>query len=179
MLWCAGCVPPLVVQVDAGIAGSVASAPPLPEPYDPCAWDGQGERLCAQETAVVFDGTACRPVCGPEPRHRRPGVFATLAACEATCPCNPEKFVLWPAPGSAGPFAVGGYCGGVEAVTDGGVTLPWPAASCQEARFWAWPPDQTCSTGLGGQLTRRELANICRVSALPQVKQVVCVVWVD
>ena len=187
-LGCVSCLRPVTDVVDAGAGTSAdASVPPdagpAPEPYDPCVWDGLGDGLCFADTGVVFDGTECRHVCGAQPQPGRAGVFANEAECQATCPCNPEKFVLWPSPGAAGPLALGGHCDQIEAVTDAGAAVPWPAEACQRAALWAQSGDQTCSTGIvggvDGRLNRRALAEVCRVSALPQVRQVVCVVWVD
>lgn len=169
----AGSTPPEVWQRDAGNQ---------PEPYDPCVWDGSGDGLCFADTAVVFDGTECRVVCGARPAPGVPGVFASTAECRSTCPCNPEKFVMWPQ-GAAGPLAPGGHCDSVEAVTDGGAAVPWPAEACTTGPLWGDRADQSCTTDVRGDvhgyLDRRAMAAACRASALPQVRQLVCVLWVD
>lgn len=190
MLACVGCLRPVSdpvdagteIPVDAGGTQQVAAADSGLE-YDPCVWDGRGDGFCFADTAVVFDGTECRPVCGANPQLGLPGVFATEAQCHKTCPCNPEKFALWPQDGAAGPLAIGGHCDEVDALTDGGAIVPWPAQACFTHRLWGYQDDQSCLIDLhkepNGYLGRRALSEACRASALPQVRQVLCVVWVD
>ncbi|MDP3158240.1 MAG: hypothetical protein Q8N23_36545 [Archangium sp.] len=167
-----GCLRPVVDEVDAGVEaqtdagrqvmGRDASVP-APE-YDPCVWDGVTEGVCIEDTAYVFDGTSCRPICGPHARFGRPGVFASLSECRSTCPCQPEKFVG---------FELGFFCDALIAVASGGDAGP----TCG-------PPSRT--EGMSYQdcllpytpywIDRRALAVACRASALPEVEAIFCFV---
>lgn len=184
-----GCLRPVAEEPDGGPdsrpvavvdAGRDASVPTRVEEYDPCVWDGQGAGFCFADSAYVFDGLACRAVCGPTAQLGRPGVFRTISDCYATCPCEPDKFVLWPGPMHAGPFELGGFCDELIAVTDGGADPPWPELSCGGNIPFSSPTDQLCHLGVDNHsLDRRALSRACRASMQPQVRQVGCLVWID
>lgn len=145
-----------------------------PPEYDPCVWDGRDDGVCFVGTAAVFDGTACRTVCGAQPALGRPGVFADEAQCRATCPCSPGKFV-----GFGAPFAAAGFCDALVAVTEADAGLPGIAGDCSRDALWDGPTEHSCRFGADGWFDRRAMAKACRVSALAEVHRVVCVLWVD
>ena len=179
----AGCFQP-AAELDAGqsaidagvIEHNPDAAVPMEEP-DPCAWDGKGEGLCFAETAWVFDGASCRSVCGGLPELGRPGVFANEWECQATCPCAPEKFVAFP-PGAAGPLELGRFCDGLYSATERDAGAPWERLSCHSDGLPGTRFPEVCLLAVHG-LDRRAMSRACRASVQPQVREVVCYVWVD
>ena len=173
-----GCLEPS--RVDAGAEGGVDAAvraTPVQVPdaaYDPCVWDGRGDGYCFGDTAVVFDGTECRTVCGARPELGRSGVFASSAECHATCPCAREKFEGWGAP----PPELDGWCDRVVAITEADAGVDWPLSDCEPGSLWASSGEQSCMV-TAGHLDLASMSTLCTASALPQVTRVVCVVWPD
>lgn len=160
---------------DAG--GGVIDAGADAEEFDPCVWDGRGDNLCFAETGWVFDGTSCRSVCGALATEGRAGVFATEAQCRATCPCAPAKFIAFP-PGTAGPLELGKHCDGLYSAAEEGAAPPWTALQCDSGGLPGTQYPRVCLLA-SQRLNRRAMARACRASVQPQVKQVVCYVWVD
>ncbi len=149
--------------IDASVMGVPEDAG---APFDPCVWNGRSG-YCYAVTGFVFSGDGCMPVCAPK-AGTSGTVFKTNYECQATCSCRREKFEATDSPSD--PFVIGGGCDEVWAITDGGVDLSeW--FSCV-----APLESQRCRLDLAREFTLGDLGIICEVSALPQVRSVVCVV---
>ncbi len=148
--------------VDAGVEVSGLDAG---TPDDPCLWSGRNGYCYADMGYVSVDGR-CQSVCAP--RTTTGKVFRTRDECAATCSCKREKLIAPDSPSD--PFVLGGVCDEVWAV----VEEPLEDMGCRPGSRVAPASAWECPLQLERPLDLHGLATICAVSAIPQVREVVC-----